>query len=217
MNTPTRKLESLPKTGIVGPCLQRGLHFVLGLCVALSGLIGSQAFAGTNKEEHKQEQSGKSHNVFGGIVVHVQKLASSKRTQLLLDITPMDQKGHPVCSKPTGSLIRVLAAPKPSTPRERSSFMVVESIQDPLPSYLNVGDCLTVDGNDVDRFSRAPKNEDSIQILPATPSSKSQTIRLIQALSVTLWPGSQSQELRRTTHLPVPSPAYPLFIKQQKA
>ncbi len=215
MKTPTRKTETLLKTGIVRPCLQLGLRFGLGLCVALSGLMGSQAFA-EDQEKHKQEQSGRSHNVFGGIVVHVQKLASSKRTQLLLDITPMDKEGHPVCSKPTGSLVRVLAGPKPAPPRERSSFMVVESIQDPLPSYLNVGDCLTVDGNDVDRFSRAPKNEDSIQILPSITSSKGQTIRLIQALSVTIWPGSQSQELRRTTHLPVPSPAYPLF-KQQKA
>ena len=215
MNTPTKKLDTLLKTRFVGPCLQLGLHLGLGLFVAFSGLLGSQALAAeASNEKHKQSQPGKSHTVFGGIVVHVQKLASSGKTRLLLNITPMDGKGHPVCQKPTGSLVDVLAGPRHEIRREHSAFVVVENNSDPLPSYLNVGDCLTVDGDDVDRFSRAPKSEDSIQILPAL---KGQTIRLIQALSVTLWPGSQSQEFRRTAHLPVPSPAYPLFVKQQKA
>lgn len=211
MNSQTKKLNILLKARIAAPFLLLGL----GVVTAFSGLTGSQALAaGLSTEKYKQEQPGKSPTVFGGIVVHVQKLASSRKTRILLDITPIDKNGHPVCQKPTGSLVRVLAGPKVGVQREHSAFIVLERKSDPLPSFLNVGDCLTVDGDDVDRFSRAHASEDSIQILPQV---KAQAMRLIQALSVTLWPWSQSQEVRRTTRLPAPSPAYPLFNKQQKA
>ncbi|MHB1606473.1 MAG: hypothetical protein ACYCTV_08790, partial [Leptospirales bacterium] len=200
MKTRTKKLDTLLKTRIASTLLHGGL----GLLMAFSGVQGSKAFAaGSSTDTYKQEQSGKIHTVFGGIIVHVQKMASSRKTWILLDTTPMDRNGHPVCQKPTGNLVRILSGPKFGVQRERSAFVVVQQKNEPLRSVLNVGDCLTVDGNEVDPFTQTRANEDSIRILPLV---NLQAIPLIQALSVTLWPGSQSQEVRRTTRLPAPAP-----------
>lgn len=207
MNT----LKTVVRKNIIGPTLKMGV----GIFLALTGILSGQCLAASMDDE-KYGLSGKVGKVFGGVVVHIQKLASARQTKLLLDLTPMDRNGQPVCQKPTGKLVRVLAGRSFHKHREHSAFVVVEDPSDPLPTHLMVGDCLTVDGNDVDRVSRnTSRTENSIQILPTL---KTHGIRMIQALSVKLWPESPPQEAHSTTYLPRLFPA-PLqhSLKHQKA
>ena len=203
-------LKTVIRKKIVSPAL----HLGMGVFLAMTGLFSAQSFA-AGMDDDKYGVSGKVGKVFGGVVVHIQKLASARQTRLLLDITPMDSQGRPVCQKPTGKLVRVLAGRSFHKHREHSAFVVVEDPSDPLPSHLTVGDCLTVDGNDVDRVSRnTSKTEDSIQILP---SLKAQGIQMIQALSVKLWPENPPQEAHTKRYFPKLFPSHPLLLKQQKA
>ncbi|MHB1287192.1 MAG: hypothetical protein ACYCYP_11680 [Leptospirales bacterium] len=203
-------LKAIVQKKIVSPALQLGM----GVFLAATGLLSAQSFA-AGMDDDKYGLSGKTGRVFGGVVVHIQKLASANQTNLLLDLTPMDNQGKPVCQKPTGKLVRVLTGRTVQTHREHSAFVVVEDPSDPLPSHLTVGDCLTVDGNDVDRVSRNPaETENSIQILP---SLKKHTIQMIQALSVKLWPENPPQEAHTKRYFPKLLPPHPLLLKQQKA
>ncbi|MHB1605067.1 MAG: hypothetical protein ACYCTV_01550 [Leptospirales bacterium] len=204
-------LNSVIRKKIVGPTLKMGV----ALFLAVTGMFSGQCFA-AGMDDDRYGVSGKVGKVFGGVVVHIQKLASTRQIRILLDLTPLGRNGQPICQKPTGKLLRVLAGKSFHQHREHSAFVVVEAPRDPLPSHLTVGDCLTVDGNDIDRVTgNTSKTEDSIQILPTL---KTHGVRMIQAISLKLWTENPPQEAHSKIYLPKLFPAPALYpLKQQKA
>lgn len=204
MKTETMKtLQSLPQE-----ILSLLSRVAFGLFLGLTGLFSVPCYAGgLDEEEYGLSQTpGK---VFGGIVVHLQKMASTGDDRILIDLTPMTSKGVPVCQKPSGKLVSVLAGKSFRHHREPSSFVVIPDPSDPLPRHLAVGDCLTVDGNDVDRIPPSHSSaENSIQIVPSL-SVGDKGIRIVRALSLKLWPENPS--LSREAHtrhlLPKNAPA----------
>ncbi len=187
--------------------LARFLHIVgLGVFFVLSYVFEtpSTVFALDNGDNKR----GTSKSLIGGVVVHIEKRAAG-HIKLLLDRTPLDPSNRPVCQKPTGNLVTVLAGKDFEATHERSAFVVMEDPSDPLPSHLAVGDCLTVAGNDIDRVDpvTGKDDEDSIQIVHTL---KEKSIRMIQALSVTLWPDGLSLNSHHNLSLSKPSPAHNL-------
>lgn len=187
--------------------LARFLHIVgLGIFFVLSYVFEtpSTVFALDNGDNKR----GTSKSLIGGVVVHIEKRAAG-HIKLLLNRTPLDSSNRPVCQKPTGNLVTVLAGKDFEATHERSAFVVMEDPGDPLPSHLAVGDCLTVAGNDIDRVDpvTGKEDEDSIQIVHTL---KEKSIRMIQALSVTLWPDGLSLTSHHNLSLSKPSPAHNL-------
>jgi len=158
----------------------------IALFLAMTGLFSVPCYAGGTEDE-KYGLSQTPGKVFGGIVVHLQKMASTGDDRILIDLTPMTSKGVPVCRKPSGKLVSVLAGKSFRHHREPSSFVVISDPSDPPPRHLAVGDCLTVDGNDVDRVAPSrPSAENSIRIVPSL-SVGDKGIRIVRALSLKLW------------------------------
>lgn len=101
-----KTLQSLPQE-----ILSLLSRVAFGLFLGLTGLFSVPCYAGgLDDEEYGLSQTpGK---VFGGIVVHLQKMASTGDDRILIDLTPMTSKGVPVCQKPSGKLVSVLAGKK---------------------------------------------------------------------------------------------------------
>ncbi|MHB1926496.1 MAG: hypothetical protein ACYCRD_04415 [Leptospirillum sp.] len=158
----------------------------IALFLAVTGLFSVPCYAG-GAEDEKYGLSQSPGKVFGGIVVHLQKMASTGDDRILIDLTPMTSNGVPVCQKPSGKLVSVLAGKSFRHHREPSSFVVIPDPSDPLPRHLAVGDCLTVDGNDVDRIAPSrPSAGNRIRIVPSL-SARDKGIRVVRALSLKLW------------------------------
>ena len=159
---------------------------VFGVFLGLTGLFSVPCYAG-GADDEKYGLSQTPGKVFGGIIVHLQKMASTGDDRILIDLTPMTSKGVPVCQKPSGKLVSVLAGKSFRHHREPSSFVVIPDSSDPLPRHLAVGDCLTVDGNDVDRIAPSrPSAGNRIRIVPSL-SARDKGIRVVRALSLKLW------------------------------
>lgn len=180
--------------------------FGMGIMCVLSYIFDapSAVFAMDNGDTKR----GAAKALIGGIVVHIEKRAAG-HIKLLLDLTPLDASNRPLCQKPTGKLATVLAGKDFEAAHERSAFVVMPDPSDPLPSHLTVGDCLTVRGNDIDRVDPATGKdiEDSIEIVKTL---KEKSVRMIQALSVTLWPDGLSLTSHHNLSLSKPSPAHNL-------
>ena len=213
MKTIIRKTQDIFSQRIIAPVFQ----LILGIFLGLSGSFSVPCYAGGIVDE-KQGPTIKSGKLFGGIVVHLQKLASSGDVRILIDLTPLTIKGVPVCQKPSGKMVSVLAGRGFEHHREHSAFVVIPDPSDPLPRNLTVGDCLTVDGNDVDRVSRPTlQSEDSIQIVPSL--KKDTGVHVVRAFFLKLWPGnpSLSQEAHTGNLLPKVMPSFFPAAKHGKA
>jgi hypothetical protein len=214
MKTIIRKTQDIFSQRIIAPVFQ----LILGILLGISGSFSVPCYAGGIDDE-KQGPAIKSGKMFGGIVVHLQKLASSGDVRILIDLTPLTIKGVPVCQKPSGKMVSVLAGKGFYHHREHSAFVVIPDPSDPLPRNLTVGDCLTVDGNDVDRVSRPTmQSEDSIQIVPSLVK-KDTGVQIVRAFFLKLWPGnpSLSQEAHTGNLLPKVMPSFFPAAKHQKA
>jgi hypothetical protein len=209
-----RKTHDIFSQRILAPLFQ----LILGIVLGLTGSFSVPCYAG-GLDDEKQGTSIKSGKLFGGIVVHLQKLASSGDVRILIDLTPLSANGAPVCQKPSGKMVSVLAGRGFDHHREHSAFVVIPDPSDPLPRNLMVGDCLTVDGNDVDRVSRPTlQSEDSIQIVPSL-AKKEKGVQVVRAFFLKLWPEtpSLSQEAHSGNLLPKVTPSFFPAGKHRKA
>jgi hypothetical protein len=182
MNTRLSWCRKAVHRGIVQPLSRLSL----ALFLTLTGQFSIPCYAGgTGDDKHVALHHAK--NVFAGLVVHVQRWKGSRNIRILLDRVPLTSKGLPLCNKPTGKLLSVLSAKTFSRRTEPSAFVVMPDPADPLPKHLSVGDCLTVDGNDVDKVDLAsPKEEDSIRIVRSLDNKKS-GLRIVRGLFFQRW------------------------------
>ena len=174
-----------------------------GFFIGVSALIPVQTFAaGISEEEERYGLAGKSGKVLAGIVVHIQKVASTGSIKLLVDTVPTNPSGHPLCTKPTGHLVRVLAGHRFSKPRSSGSLVVTgspEKISDPK---VSVGDCLSIRGLSITRLGQVSRSvENRIRIVPSLERS-TRSIRMIQADVFRLWPEPTSQEAHQKSSYP---------------
>lgn len=161
-------------------------RFSLVLFLAITGAFSAPSYA-DGPDDEKYGLSPAPARIFGGIIVHLQKTVSFGEEQILLDRTPMISKEVPLCWKPSGKVVPVLAGKNFRHHREPSSFVVIPDSSDPLPRKLAVGDCITVEGNVVDRIPLAPSSaENRIRIDPSV-SLKKKGVGIVRAFSLKLW------------------------------
>ncbi len=122
---------------------------------------------------------------FGGIVVDIEPTHSSSDLRLLIDRVPLTSKGIPLCQKPSGRLVSVLAQNNVRRQREHSTFVVSSGRSDRLSGLLSVGDCLTVHGRR-DRQRSTPDRND-IRIV-STLRGHTKNMRSFRAFFLKLWP-----------------------------
>lgn len=172
------------------------------LFIGASALLPVQTLAAGSSEEEQYGISGKTGKAFAGIVVHIQQVSPSGSTKLLVDTVPTDASGHPVCAKPTGHLVGVLAGQRLSNLRSSGSLVVTGSPESVPSPKISVGDCLTVRGLSINRLDDVSRSlEDRIRIVPSLERS-SRSLRMIQADRFRLWPEPTSQEAHRKSSFP---------------
>ena len=172
------------------------------LCIGMSALAPVQTFAAGRSEEERYGISGKTGKVFAGIVVHIQQVSPTGSTKFLVDTVPTDSSGHPLCTKPTGHLVGVLAGRRLSNLRSSGSLVVTGSPEKVPTPKVSVGDCLSVRGLSINRLGHVSKSlEDRIRIVPSLERS-SRPLRMIQADRFRLWPEPTSQEAHRKSSFP---------------
>lgn len=166
-------------------------RFSLALFLAMTGAFCVPCHADGTDEE-KYGLSPAPAKIFGGIVVHLQKMVSTGEERILLDRTPMISKEVPLCRKPSGKVVPVLAGQSFRHHREPSSFVVIPDSSDPLPRHLAVGDCITVEGNVVERFPLTrPSAQNRIRIDPSVSLQK-KGVGIVRAFSLKVWrPGKR--------------------------
>lgn len=161
-------------------------RFLLVLFLAMTGTFSVPCYA-DGPEDEKYGLSPAPARTFAGIIVHLRKTVSFGEEHILLDRTPITSKGVPVCRKPSGKVVPVLAGKSFRQHREPSSFVVIPDSSDPLPRHLAVGDCITVEGNVVERIPLArPSAENRIRIAPSVPLQK-KGAGIVRAFSLKLW------------------------------
>ena len=181
MNTRFSWCRKAVHRGIVQPLSRLSL----ALFLTLTGQFSIPCYAGgTGDDKHAALHTG---SIFAGLVVHIQRWKDSQSIRILLDRVPLTAKGRPRCRRPTGERISVIAGKTVSRRKQPSAFVVMPSQADPLPRHLSVGDCLTVDGNDVDRIASAPSSsENSIRIVRSLNERKS-GIRIVRGFFFRRW------------------------------
>lgn len=161
-------------------------RLALGVFLALTGQFSIPCYAG-GSDDDKHLPVLQAKNVFAGLVVRIQKWNGARNVRILLDRVPLTTQGVPLCRKPTGRIFSVLSGKGFSRKAQPSAFVVMPEPSDPLPKNLSVGDCLTVDGNDVDRVDEAsPGEEDRIQIVRALDGRKSK-VRVVRGFLLHRW------------------------------
>ena len=122
---------------------------------------------------------------FGGIVVDIEPTHSSSDLRLLIDRVPLTSRGIPLCQKPSGRLVSVLAQNNVRRQREHSTFVVSSGRSDRLSGLLSVGDCLTVHGRRDRQRSNPARND--IRIV-STLRGHTRNMRSFRAFFLKLWP-----------------------------
>lgn len=187
------------------------------LFIGVSTMIPVQAFAGGVSKEERYGLSGKTGKVFNGIVVHIQKVAFSGSTKLLVDTVPTDRSGRPLCTKPTGRLVGVLSGQNLRKPRSSGSLVVTGAPEKKTDPKVSVGDCVSVRGFSITRLGHGTRSiEDRIRIVPSLERS-ARSIRMIQADVFRLWPEPTSQEAHQKFSYPPSSPHRPQSPVPKKA
>ncbi len=135
----------------------------------------------------KSPSGVQSETVIAGLVVHLQRWTGSRTIRILLDRVPLTANDTPRCRKPTGRLLTVLAGKGFSRKKQPSAFVVLPRSSDPLPTHLAVGDCLTVEGNDIHRVDiLSPADEDRIRITK-TLDTRNTRVRIVRGLRFHRW------------------------------
>ncbi len=161
-------------------------RFALAFFLALTGQFAIPCYAG-GPDEEKPHPAYQSETVIAGLVVHLQKWKGTRTVRILLNQVPLTTKGFPRCRKPTGRLLGVLAGKSISRKTQPSAFVVIPRTSDPLPEHLSVGDCLTVEGHDIDRVDTVPPaDEDRIRITK-TLDTRNARIQIVRGLQFHRW------------------------------
>jgi hypothetical protein len=161
-------------------------RFALAFFLALTGQFAVPCYAGGPDEENPRP-GVQSETVIAGLVVHLQRWTGSRTIRILLDRVPLTANDTPRCRKPTGRLLTVLAGKGFSRKKQPSAFVVLPRSSDPLPTHLAVGDCLTVEGNDIHRVDiLSPADEDRIRITK-TLDTRNTRVRIVRGLRFHRW------------------------------
>ncbi|MCL5259792.1 hypothetical protein [Leptospirillum ferriphilum] len=120
----------------------------------------------------------------GGIIIEIEPSRSPGDLLLLLDRVPLGPGGVPLCRKPSGKKVSVLAQNAVRREGEHSTFVVPPARPDFLSDLLTVGDCLTVHGRLETRRTNPAAND--IRIVSSLQEKK-KNAKPLRAFFLGIW------------------------------